>query len=181
MYCSKCGKENDDNAKLCVSCGNALQKDDSNQGTSSESSTNKGKKRRRWFSKWWHWVLSAIGLIIFLVLIFSDLGGSSENTEVINIVKNGVLNEYPSKTLGEAVSGFFGNPKWTSGEDEDGNIYVNVKGRITLQDKNVAAVLQYKVDEQNKTFEFNAFEINEVPQNLLMYMSLLEAMYNNGN
>lgn len=32
----------------------------------------KEKKKKRWFTKWWHWLLSAIAGIVFLALIFND-------------------------------------------------------------------------------------------------------------
>lgn len=58
---------------------------------------------------------------------------------------------------------------------DDGNMYVNVKGTILYQEKEIEALIQYKVN--GDTFEFNALEFNEIPQNMFMYSGLINKMY----
>jgi hypothetical protein len=118
--------------------------------------------------------------MMFAILIFApstvidNLGIS--NNQTVNEVKNGHLTFYPDKTLGEAINGFFTNPKWESFKATDGNIYVNITGKITSNGQDAIAVLQYMIDNNN--FVFQSFEIDGVPQNALMYTQLLNNMYN---
>jgi len=114
--------------------------------------------------------------IIIAALVFG-IFYSCEDSETIAIVKNGTLMDYPDKTLGEAVDDFFGNPYWYSGVSEDGITFVNVEGTIMFMDKNVDALLQYTISADKSTFEFSALEINEVPQAMIIYLGLVEAMY----
>lgn len=118
--------------------------------------------------------LSILAFVAYGAIIASATGGDDE---LVQMVKGGTLSEHPGKTFGAAVEGFFGNPKWEHIVPEDGNDYVNVKGKVTLQNKEVEAALQYKVDKSNGSFKLQAFELNGVPQNMFMYAGLLEAMY----
>ena len=131
-------------------------------------------------SYFWVWIISfAISFYISTnyypntQLNFGSNVGSSE----IVLVKNGTLSSYPNKTVEEAVNGFFGNPRWKKIIAEDGNTYVNVTGNITYMEKEVSAVIQFRIHETNNTFEINAFEINGVPQNNFILFGLLSKMY----
>ena len=95
----------------------------------------------------------------------------------LSIVQDGHFTDHPEYSVGEAVACFVGNPKWSSLEGEDGNTYVNVTGRITFLDEPVEALVQFRVDQDAGTFELNAFELNAIPQNNLMKLALIEAMY----
>jgi hypothetical protein len=44
-------------------------------------------------------------------------------------------------------------------------------------DKEVDALLQYKISEDNTSFEYSALELNGVPQSNLIYFGLIESMY----
>ncbi len=118
-------------------------------------------------------VFKKLLIIVLAVTVFN----SCNDDETIAIVKNGTLMNYPDKTLGEAIEGFFGNPYWSSGVSEDGVNFVNIEGTIMYMDKNVDALLQYTISEDKSTFEFSALEINEVPQAMIVYLGLVEAMY----
>jgi hypothetical protein len=119
------------------------------------------------------WCLMFALLIFAPSAVINNLGIS--NNQTVNEVKNGYLTLYPDKTLGEAINGFFGNPKWESIKATDGNIYVNITGKITSNGQLADAILQYEID--NSTFVFHSFEINGVPQNMLMYSQVLDEMY----
>ncbi len=115
--------------------------------------------------------------LIIAALLFIGCGESKE----VQIVKNGHLNSHPEKTIGEAVDNFVGNPKWESGIGADGETkgktLVNVRGKMMFMGKEVTGALQYIVNTKESTFEINAFEINEVPQNMFILAGLIEKMY----
>ena len=92
----------------------------------------------------------------------------------VSMVKSGVLNSCPDKNMDEMVNGFLGSPKWSSGISEDGQKFVNIEGRLTYAEKEVDGLIQFLVNDDR--FEFSAFEINEVPQSVLIANALLEKM-----
>lgn len=112
---------------------------------------------------------------IIMILLISILFISCGDSQEVQMVKNGTLNSYPNKTLGQAIEGFVGNPKWESIVAEDGNKYVNIVGTIKYHEKDIRMALQYKIN--GNKFELNALEFNDIPQNLLMYGALIEKMY----
>ena len=131
-------------------------------------------------SYFWVWIVSFI-ISVFISTsyypnnqLFSD--NFTQSIEV-TIVKNGTLNSYPNKTIGEAVNSFFGNPKWKKIIADDGHTYVNAEGKITYMEKEVNAAIQFRIYKETNTFEINAFEINGVPQNNFMLYGLLSKMY----
>lgn len=119
-----------------------------------------------------------IFIFIFELSFFniSNVSYSWFKDDVAESIKNATLYNYPQMTLGKAVEGFVGNPKWESIIADDGGSYVNLTGKILLHDKKVNLAIQYKLNPDG-TFEFNAMELNEIPQNLIMYSTLLEKMY----
>jgi hypothetical protein len=108
--------------------------------------------------------------ILLLVLI----NACSETPEVL-MVKGGTLGSCPSKTVEEMVDGFMGSPSWSSLTGDDGSNYVNINGDITYHEKPVRALIQYKLND-DKTFEFNALEFNDVPQNGIIAIGLQTKM-----
>lgn len=117
--------------------------------------------------------MKKIILILTMSLFLFSCGDSKE----VQSVKEGRLNGHPEKTLGEAIDGFMGNPKWEDIEAEDGNIYVNIKGTILYQEKEIEALIQYRVN--GESFKLNALEFNGIPQNMFMYSVLINKMYEN--
>lgn len=112
-------------------------------------------------------------LILFLALLLNSCG----ETEMVSLIKNGTLENYPEKNLGIAIDNYFGTPYWTSGESEDGEKFVNIEGRILFMDKEVDALLQYTISADNTSFEYSALELNGIPQSNLIYLGLIESMY----
>jgi len=92
-------------------------------------------------------------------------------------VKNGHLLSHPDKTIGDAVAGFLGLPIWTSGTSDKGVQFVNVKGQIKYMEKQITAVLQFRLDKGKSTFEASALEFNGIPQNALIMNALISKMY----
>ena len=125
------------------------------------------------------------GIVVALLFAASTIIATNPFESILNpeisMVKNGTLSRYPQKTVGEAVDTFMGNPKWEAINGHDGNTYVNVTGSILVMDESATAALQFKLDQQNGTFEINALEINGTPQHDLIALKLITAMYSNSN
>ena len=113
--------------------------------------------------------------ILAILLIIVGVFGCAEDPSV-SMVKSGVLDSCPDKNMDEMVNGFLGSPKWSSGISEDGQKFVNIEGRLTFAEKEVDGLIQFLVNDDNDRFEFSAFEINEIPQSVLIANALLEKM-----
>src|SRR5262249_10145153 len=62
------------------------------------------------------------------------------DSDDIDVVKTGRLDNCPGKTLEQEVSGFFEAPRWDAGATKGGaEDFVNVSGILTYQDKPAAA------------------------------------------
>jgi hypothetical protein len=125
-----------------------------------------------WVNK--HKIGIIIGVIILLVIATIFKG----DDELIKIVQDGSFNDCPKATIGKLIDNYMGSPKWKSFTSDDGNNYVNVTGDITYVEKKVKALIQFKVDKNNNSFEVNAVEFNEVPQSIFITNGLLESMCN---
>lgn len=110
--------------------------------------------------------------IVFAALFAATLGGCND-VAVVSMVKNGHLGACPDKTVETLVDNFFGSPKWEGGDSEKGGKIVNIKGQMTYAGKPVEGVLQFDVNEANKTFQYAAFEINGVPKDNLIATELI--------
>ena len=90
-------------------------------------------------------------------------------------VRTGTLNSCPNTTVGEMAESFMDAPSWKSLTADDGKKYVNLSGGIMFQDKPVDALVQFLLND-DLSFEFNAFELNGLPQNQLIASTLVEKM-----
>lgn len=126
---------------------------------------------------------ATFGVILIAILsLISGIGSkfpidNLPDDEYVVMVKNGKLKGYPNKTIGKAINSFFSKPKWKHIVDNKGKHYVNATGGITYANKPVNAMLQFKVNKEKGTFTINAFEMNGVPQNKLIYLSLIEKIF----
>lgn len=109
-------------------------------------------------------------LSVTLPLLLTACLDSSE----IKQVKGGVMQLCPMHTVDQMVNGFMGAPSWTSGKSEEGQVFVNVEGDITFQDKPVRAMVQFFVNGEN--FAFNAFEMNGVPSANIIAIGMMNKM-----
>ena len=102
------------------------------------------------------------------------------DSKAIKLVKSGKFHNCPGKTVEQAVNGFLGSPTWESGIGVDGQTkgltLVNIRGRMTVHGKEVNALLQLIVDENNGTFNAHALEFNAVPQPGIMMMGVISKM-----
>ena len=114
--------------------------------------------------------LLSIGLFLSLIIT-----GCSDTKEV-ETIKQSKLGMCPTATVEKMVDGFFGDPSWESDMTDKGVKFVNIGGDITYADKPVRAVIQFTFSKDETSFEYQAFEINGVPQNQFIASSLLQKM-----
>lgn len=88
------------------------------------------------------------------------------DTDDIQIVKTGHLDNCPRKTLDQEVSGYFESPRWDAGATKDGTDFVNVSGILTYQDRPTVAVLQFVMYKDKSGFRPYLFTIGGIPQPL---------------
>lgn len=137
----------------------------------------KEKLNNQYVKKGWRTpILYAIGALIALATASVMFSEGAFDSKAVAMVKGGKMQMCELHTVEQMVNGFMGNPSWESGTGEGGVQYVNVRGDITLHDKPVRALVQFKVDEAAGKFEYNAFETNEIAQNNLLAMALLKKM-----
>lgn len=134
-----------------------------------------GAKRPLSLSKIIELVVAGILLMVIAVSVMSS-GGESD--KYVQIVKEGTLDAYPQMTVGKAFDNYLNKPKWESGLSDNNERFVNVRGGILYYDKEAEIVVQFIVDEKSGLFQFNACEIDGIPQNNLIVWSLFETIYN---
>lgn len=116
---------------------------------------------------------------VFFAFVAIVLSGCGKNP--VDMIKDSYFTNYPQKTIGEAVDGFFGKPQWTSGKPVDaeykGYTLVNCSGTVMFDGTILDAAIQFLLDEKTGEFELNALEIDGIPQNQFMQIGFLELMY----
>jgi hypothetical protein len=113
---------------------------------------------------------------LFSLLLLINLSSCFFESAEIKMVKAGHLSSCPENNLENNVNNFFGSPKWESIQGADGTKFVNIKGKISFMDKPVSANLQLKINDDGKSFVYQAFELNDIPQNRLMAMGLIKKL-----
>ena len=111
-------------------------------------------------------------IIAFAALLLTGCAPDSR----VSLVQDGSIEGCRNATLKEMVDSYIGSPKWSAGESEDGQEFVNIEGNIMFNEKEVDLVLQYLVNPEKETFEFSALELNEIPQNGFVAAGLLSNM-----
>lgn len=101
---------------------------------------------------------------------------TKDNPFVVS-VKEGHLSSYPNSAIGQAFKDFFSSPTWKYFEAESGENVVEFTGHCTYAGQEVKAKMQFIVDKNNGSFEIGALSFNDVPQNQLIKIALLEAVY----
>ncbi len=100
----------------------------------------------------------------------------SENQYVL-MVKGGYRESDPDLTYDKAFSTFFGTPRWSYFESDEGQDVVEFTGDCTYQEAPVKARIQFVVDEKNGTFEATYLAFNEVPQDALTLTALITTAF----
>ena len=200
MFCGNCGKEIKSEAKFCPNCGAAVnrpsasaspQPDTPSDGPieppvqreaiertipaipvmsrPAEQSPNYGTDKRGRKSKK-KGIIIAIAVVAVMILAFTLLGNNPVST-----IKTGKLNQYPEQTIGDAFEGFFGNPEWTSYE-QDGDTYVKFTGECTFYGELVNAKVVFLIDDDK--FSIDRFELEGTDMTYLLE-SMLDEIYAN--
>lgn len=116
-----------------------------------------------------------------IILIISTLFilQSCSDDPSIQRIKEGAFNNCNKASIDDLVDNFFNYPSWTVIVTSDGSKYVNLTGEMTYDGATVDALVQFTAPMyDNASFEINAFEMNDLPQNLFMVGSLVTAMCN---
>ena len=119
--------------------------------------------------------LLEIGGMLFVAMILYAIFSNFGN-KLIGMVQGGKLATCPHVTVEQMANSFMGSPSWDSGVSDTGQTFVNLSGEISYHDKKVQALIQFFVDEDNGTFQFNALEFNGEPQIEVMAIALLGKM-----
>lgn len=78
MFCNKCGKEIDANAKFCIHCGSAINNVQPMQNQFQNTNySNNTKVKKKIYQQWWFWLI-----IILLVVGIAGIGMSGERENV---------------------------------------------------------------------------------------------------
>ena len=124
-------------------------------------------------------IVVIIVVLLSMLFISCDKKQEIKDTESEDVIslKSQTFTKYPENTVGEAVEGFLSDPKWISFIGEDGNKYVNVTGGMSYQKQKISAMMQFKIDIANNTFEAFALEFNGISQNKIMLKALVKKMF----
>ena len=100
-------------------------------------------------------------LSLSILLTFITSCGQSP----VDMVKDGVLDTCPTKTIGEMVSSelIMNSPSWESFEADDGMTYVNLEGLVEYEVVSNVLV-QFIIKKDKSGFVYNAMEIDGEPQ-----------------
>ena len=116
--------------------------------------------------------------VALFAILFSivDLNAGWFDSKYVKAIKNSELGICKGVRIEKMVNNFFGSPKWSDGVSKDGIRFVNVEGKITFRGSPVTALMQFVFTKDNKSFQLNALELNDIPQNMLMQTGLLAKM-----
>jgi len=115
------------------------------------------------------------GCLVALIVLALVVG--SRDSPNVALVKAGHLAAYPHVPVGKAIDSFLSSPRWEATSGHDGNEYVNVRGGAQLLGKPVQVALQFRVDPKAGSFEINALEVNDIPQNGFVKLGLLTKIF----
>ncbi len=112
-------------------------------------------------------------LSLSILLTFITSCGQSP----VDMVKDGVLDTCPTKTIGEMVSSelIMNSPSWESFEADDGMTYVNLDGLVEYEVVSNVLV-QFIIKKDKSGFVYNAMEIDGEPQEEYVADILLATM-----
>lgn len=118
-------------------------------------------------------IVEAICIVIFAVwicvLLFSP-------NRYVKMVRNGYPEAYPDTTYGEAFDKYFSNQEWKAFKSEKGDNIVEFNGTYGA-DKNGTICVQFKVDEENSSFEIVYFDMDGETLNKLELYFVLAAIF----
>ncbi len=114
----------------------------------------------------------AIVGFVWITFVFE----SSTETNTIKMVQNGKLDSCQTATVGKMVDSFMGSPAWAYGVSAQGQTFVNITGEVSYAGKPAKTLLQFFVNKDNKSFQYNALEFDGVAQTTDLANSLFTKM-----
>ena len=125
------------------------------------------------------WLVSLVCSFILLGAVIGAMNSFADDNEyrAVYIVRNGVMDDYPDRTVDEAAADFFESTEWEGFVDEDGLNFVNMEGDATLDGRRVRILLQFVVDVERESFRVYAMTIEGEPLDEEMISLFLDAMY----
>ena len=115
--------------------------------------------------------------IFLLSMVGFSLQGCSSEDPAIERIKGGTFYDCDKATVDDLADNFFRSPSWVTIVATDGRSYVNLTGEMTYNEVPVDALVQFTAPMyDNASFEINAFEMNDLPQNPFMIDALVTAM-----
>jgi len=129
--------------------------------------------------------LVAITLCVVVIVAFNHArnDGTTPTASVtsgnryVQMVRNGSPVTWPNVTYDEAFSNFFGSPRWSHFESDDGLQVVQFTGDMEYGGSPVNALIQFIVDMESGTFDATFLSFNEVPQTQLMLLTLITTVF----
>ena len=127
--------------------------------------------RRSWSKPLGIGFMAIVGFV-WITFVFE----SSTETNTIKMVQNGKLDSCQTATVGKMVDSFMGSPAWAYGVSAQGQTFVNITGEVSYAGKPAKTLLQFVVNKDNKSFQYNALEFDGVAQTTDLANSLFTKM-----
>ncbi len=179
MYCPRCGEQVKDNSNYCPCCGLQLI------NYAPVYSSQPKAKSSSIFKTILIVLASLVSLCAIIYGIFYLYLSVSDDTLIgvedshITFVKNGTPTAYPNITYDEAFSNFFSNRQWEYFVSTDGKDVVEFHGNCLYRDVEVEACIQFVLDMDEGTFEFEYLAFNDIPQSEIIKYALITAIFEN--
>lgn len=168
MVCRGCGTELQEHTAICEQCG--VPVDLAVEGGSDVTLIPPPTKKKKL------WIPVIVVGMLLAAMVFGMLVQSEAN-EYLHIVRQGSPLDHPNQTYEEAFRMFFKDPKWSYFVSEDGENVVEFRGKCLYLEQEVSALIQFIVDGETGYFQMHYLSLNEVPQNVLIMASLIEAAF----
>ena len=130
-------------------------------------------------------MLSVLAAFILLIAIsFAQsfpLSIPSAYSEQTKLVKNNKIGSCPNYTLEELVDSevIISNPAWETNITEDNEVFVNITGSVSYDNKPSKILIQFLFDKNNVDFAYNAYEIDGEAQETSVVEVLFETICEN--
>lgn len=123
MFCSKCSSPNDDAAKFCKKCGQALPRETGIKEVMVSADNKKPEKKK---SKKWRYILGGIAAVIIMILIAASWEGSTDYVATVGKHKP-FESKGSSLTYTTVLNKYIDSPKWETRKSGDTG-YVDISG-----------------------------------------------------